>query len=249
MPRRSTREDYRGRSPDSRISLLANAFPAGTPLVAHPVGFRPRSQWRVREGFAPSSPKLHLYSTHYIYDSGGIILSGRCQENLLTEALHKQSTCTPTNLFLSPPGTRSRFWEAWDVFFERARRSRDGESEAIRSRRGCKRLKHTRCSEDAGKKWRTWYIFKGRLRLRPRRQPCMSNMPERRRFERVPIFFRLTITWQCAMNSICTIPRRHSDTIGNMSPWAGTMRVYASCSRPPSRSDHAELRDGGQRLA
>jgi hypothetical protein len=62
MPRRSVREGYRGRSPDSRIILLTNAFPAVSWLVARPVGFRPRSQWRVREGIAPSSRKFHLYS-------------------------------------------------------------------------------------------------------------------------------------------------------------------------------------------
>jgi hypothetical protein len=32
------------------------------PPVARPVGVRPRSQWRVREGLAPSSRMLHLYS-------------------------------------------------------------------------------------------------------------------------------------------------------------------------------------------
>ena len=66
IPRRRVGQDYRGRSPDSRIILLANAFPAVTPLVAHPVGFRPRSQWRVREGIAPSSRQLHLYSDNFI---------------------------------------------------------------------------------------------------------------------------------------------------------------------------------------
>ena len=53
---------YGGRFPDSRIILLANAFPAASPPVAYPVGVRPRSQWRVREGIAPSSRQLYLYS-------------------------------------------------------------------------------------------------------------------------------------------------------------------------------------------
>ena len=52
----------RGRSPDSRIALLANAYPADFLLVARPVGFRPRSQWRAREGVSPSSRRLYLYS-------------------------------------------------------------------------------------------------------------------------------------------------------------------------------------------
>jgi hypothetical protein len=39
-----------------------NAFPADCPPVAYPVGFRPRLQWRAREGFTPSSRTLHLYS-------------------------------------------------------------------------------------------------------------------------------------------------------------------------------------------
>jgi hypothetical protein len=60
-PRRSLSEGARGRSPDSRIILLANAFPTDYPSVARPVGFRPRSQWRAREGIAPSSRKLRLY--------------------------------------------------------------------------------------------------------------------------------------------------------------------------------------------
>jgi hypothetical protein len=62
VPRRSVRQGYRGRSPDSRLSLLANAFLAILLPVAGPVGVRPRSQWRVREGIAPSSRQLHLYS-------------------------------------------------------------------------------------------------------------------------------------------------------------------------------------------
>jgi hypothetical protein len=54
--RRSGRNDSRGRSPDLRIILLANAFPAVVlPPVASSVGVRPRSQWRVREGITPSS--------------------------------------------------------------------------------------------------------------------------------------------------------------------------------------------------
>jgi hypothetical protein len=32
--------------------------------VAYAVGFRPRSQWRVREGVAPSSRLLYLYTYH-----------------------------------------------------------------------------------------------------------------------------------------------------------------------------------------
>ena len=57
------RARYGGRSPDSRIILLADAFPAVSPPVACPVGVRPRSQWRVREGIAPSSRKRYLDST------------------------------------------------------------------------------------------------------------------------------------------------------------------------------------------
>ena len=53
--RRSSRNNSRGRSPDLRIILLANAFPTVVPPVATSVGVRPRSQWRVREGIAPSS--------------------------------------------------------------------------------------------------------------------------------------------------------------------------------------------------
>jgi hypothetical protein len=55
VSRRSGRGDSRGRSPDLRIILLANAFPAVVPPVAVSVGVRPRLQWRVREGLAPSS--------------------------------------------------------------------------------------------------------------------------------------------------------------------------------------------------
>ena len=62
VSRRSLRDGYRGRSPDLRIILLTNAFPAVSWPVACPVGFRPRIQWRVREGVAPSSRKPHLYS-------------------------------------------------------------------------------------------------------------------------------------------------------------------------------------------
>ena len=58
------REGYRGRSPDSRIILLANAFPAVSPPVASLAGVRPRSQWRVHEGIAPSSQQFHLYSSN-----------------------------------------------------------------------------------------------------------------------------------------------------------------------------------------
>jgi hypothetical protein len=79
VPRRRVCEGYRGRSPDSRIILLANAFPAVGPLVAYPVGFRPRSQWRVREGVAPSSQRLHLYSSNCECAHPGIIWSPRCQ--------------------------------------------------------------------------------------------------------------------------------------------------------------------------
>jgi hypothetical protein len=60
VSRRSYRNGPRGRSPDLRISLLANAFPAVCRLVAYPVGVRPRLQWRVREGVAPSSRTDHL---------------------------------------------------------------------------------------------------------------------------------------------------------------------------------------------
>jgi hypothetical protein len=62
VSRRSCRDGYRGRSPDLRIILLTNAFPAVSWPVACSVGFRPRLQWRVREGVAPSSRKHHLYS-------------------------------------------------------------------------------------------------------------------------------------------------------------------------------------------
>ena len=62
VSRRSLRDGYRGRFPDLRIILLTNAFPAVSRPVACPVGFRPRLQWRVREGVAPSSRQPHLYS-------------------------------------------------------------------------------------------------------------------------------------------------------------------------------------------
>ena len=68
--RRSLGEGYRGRSPDSWIILLANAFPAVRWPVACPVGVRPRSQRRVREGLAPSSRKRHLYSSAHQYYRG-----------------------------------------------------------------------------------------------------------------------------------------------------------------------------------
>jgi len=73
-PRRSADEGYRGRSPDSRIVLLANAFPAADPPVADAVGFRPRIQWRVHEGIAPSSPKFYLYSNQLLQVTTSISL-------------------------------------------------------------------------------------------------------------------------------------------------------------------------------
>ena len=73
VARRSLRDGYRGRSPDLRITLLANAFPAVSWPVACPVGFRPRSQWRVREGLAPSSRQPHLYSGNSHSVQGSII--------------------------------------------------------------------------------------------------------------------------------------------------------------------------------
>ena len=63
VSRRSGRDGSRDRSPDSRISLLANAFPAVFPPVAMSVGVRPRLQWRVREGVAPSSQQAPSRAT------------------------------------------------------------------------------------------------------------------------------------------------------------------------------------------
>lgn len=45
-----------GRSSDSRIILLTVPSPSFEEW--HPYGFRPRSQRRVRNGFAPFSPKV-----------------------------------------------------------------------------------------------------------------------------------------------------------------------------------------------
>jgi hypothetical protein len=77
VPRRSVSQGYMGRSPDCRIILLANAFPAACPPVACPVGFRPRSQWRAREGVAPSSRKLYPYSEMLSTHSRTLSLRGR----------------------------------------------------------------------------------------------------------------------------------------------------------------------------
>jgi hypothetical protein len=79
VSRRSLRDGYRGRSPDLRIVLLTNAFPAVSWPVACPVGFRPRLQWRVREGFAPSSRQSHLYSENSNLFQGNIIWRSKCQ--------------------------------------------------------------------------------------------------------------------------------------------------------------------------
>jgi hypothetical protein len=75
------RDSSGGRSPDSRVILLANAFRAASRLVAHPVSGRPRSQWRVREGIAPSSQQLHLQSSNCKCDHPGTTRSPRCQED------------------------------------------------------------------------------------------------------------------------------------------------------------------------
>jgi hypothetical protein len=77
QPRRSVRTRYGGRSPDLRITLLADAFPADGPPVARPVGVRPRSQWRVREGIAPSSRKHYLHSSRCNCGPALIILGPR----------------------------------------------------------------------------------------------------------------------------------------------------------------------------
>jgi len=88
QPRRSIHTRYGGRSPDLRIILLAEAFPADIPPVARPIGFRPRSQWRVREGIAPSSRDLYQHSYRLIYRPGTTILRHGCQTDFLRRGCH-----------------------------------------------------------------------------------------------------------------------------------------------------------------
>ena len=97
VSRRSLRDGYRGRSPDLRIVLLTNAFPAVSWPVACPVGFRPRSQWRVREGFAPSSRQSHLYSESNNSFQGNIIWRSKCQVLCL---VYTRIFCTDLNHFI-----------------------------------------------------------------------------------------------------------------------------------------------------
>jgi hypothetical protein len=44
-----------------------------------PVGSGPRSQWRTREGFAPSSQQLHLYSNDCEFSYSAVMWNQRCQ--------------------------------------------------------------------------------------------------------------------------------------------------------------------------